>query len=297
MSPQIRVLLGFDCDRPRGNFIFSKQGSEMAQIKLNSIQKITRDLDHLLLPRTFFICGQFIESMNKKYGSDVLREAFSPESQLVEIADHTYSHSILKKIETRQDKIPIGTNQISAEYEKNTKIFKKIFKRDFKTRGYRTPLGHYNGLQGEPKILNTLVEVGAKYLSSDCRDKNHSLHPPLKKEDGSPRQPYFYENGLLEIPSMGWQDTAFSGTSKTPLYENPPESYEDIIKYYTILLEEANKIAKETSKDYFIGFVLHPYDNSYYNKNGKFFFDLKSIVEEIQGKFCKYEEVLLQYNS
>ena len=62
------VMLGFDCDRPRGNFIFSKEGTIMAERKFESINKISNSLKKLKIPRTFFICGEFLESMSKKFG-------------------------------------------------------------------------------------------------------------------------------------------------------------------------------------------------------------------------------------
>ena len=65
--------------------------------------------------------------------------------------------------------------------------------------------------------MDTLHRLNIPYVSSDLRDENNSLHPKLVTNEGVLRQPYRYKNGLLEIPSVGWQDTVFSGTSATPL--------------------------------------------------------------------------------
>ena len=54
-QPNVVLLLGFDCDRPRDAFIYSKEGSEMAERKLNSITQISNVLNELKLPRTFFV--------------------------------------------------------------------------------------------------------------------------------------------------------------------------------------------------------------------------------------------------
>ena len=35
-EPNVRIMLGFDCDRPRGSLITSQKGSEMAERKINS---------------------------------------------------------------------------------------------------------------------------------------------------------------------------------------------------------------------------------------------------------------------
>ena len=75
-QPNVVLLLGFDCDRPRDAFIYSKEGSEMAERKLNSITQISNVLNELKLPRTFFVCGHFLKSMNYKYNSKKLKQSF-----------------------------------------------------------------------------------------------------------------------------------------------------------------------------------------------------------------------------
>jgi methionyl-tRNA formyltransferase len=290
-GPNVRIMLGFDCDRPRGALIASIQGSEMAERKISSIERISRDLEELGIPRTFFICGLFLKSMSYKFGSEHLRQAFAVDSPLVELGDHSYSHSILKKIEIRPDKSPISPQQAVEEYRINTKLFKDIFEKDIPSRGYRAPLGHFNGLHGEYVLLDKMVRAGVKYVSSDLRDQNHSLKPPLQHQDGTPRQPYRYENGLLEIPSMGWQDTLFSGTSRTPVFGGVPNSYDQIVDYYRRLFEDAKAIASEYDRDFFLGLVLHPYDITHYDVNGRLFCDLYAIAMELGGSFCTYEDV------
>ena len=137
-------------------------------------------------------------------------------------------------------------------------------------RGLRTPLGHKNGLTGEFALLDIMKRLGIKYVSSDLRDDNDSLHPKLFNKLNEPRQPYRYENGLLEIPSIGWQDTVFSRTSKTKLFEPAPTNYNDILNYYSSLFNEALELAQNYDRDIFLGLVLHPYDTSFYDKGGTF---------------------------
>lgn len=291
------VMIGLDCDRPRGDFIFTEEGKKMAGRKFDSIEKISSELEELDIPRTFFICGQFLESMTKQFGKESIKNVFLVNSNLVEIGDHTYSHNIVKSISSRPDKIPITPNKIQEEYNINTKLFQDIFDLEIPIRGFRTPLGHFGGLTGENELLNVLDKLRIKYVSSDLRDKRESLNPPLKNQDGTIRQPYRYHNGLLEIPTMGWQDTAFSGTTKTPLYENPPKSYEEIISYFRSLFENAKKIVEEKRSDYFLGLTLHPYDNSLYNKDRKFFNDINDLVKRFDGKFSTYEEVYKEFQN
>lgn len=290
------VMLGFDCDRPRDAFIVSKEGNEMAERKINSIHQISNILDNLKIPRTFFICGHFLLSMNFKYGSNRLKQAFRIENDLVEIGDHSYSHNVLKNITTRPDKIPITPEKMFEEYNLNTSLFKEILGIWIPNRGYRTPLGHYNGLKDESTLLRKMKESGVTYISSDLRGSNDSLNAPLIYSDGSPRQPYQYENGLLEIPSMGWQDVVFSPyVSHVAKFEDVPSdlpyTYDKIIKYYRKIIFEANQIVRTFGKNYFFGLCQHPYDTSFYSNDGKFFEDLKNIVEEIGGFFYNYGQV------
>ena len=180
--------------------------------------------------------------------------------------------------------------------KKNTDIFKNIFGLNIPNRSYRTPLGHADGLKDNEKLQEKLKKIGVKYVSSDLRDADDGLNPPLLNKDNTPRQPYYYKNGLLEIPSIGWQDTVFSKTSKTPTKEKPPETYEEIINYYKELFQKAISISEENNKEHFLGLVLHPYDNSFYNQNNRFFYDLNDIIKNINAEFCKYEDVLLNFS-
>lgn len=286
----LKIMLGFDCDRPRGDFIQTKEGMEMAKRKIQSLKKISSTLEELKIPRTFFVCGKFLQSMNSVFGKEEMKKAFGIKSPLVEIGDHSYSHNIVKKIKTRPDKIPITPEEVIEEFQKNTGVFKEIFDLKIPNRAYRTPLGHHNGLQGEDELLRRLKKIGVNYVSSDLRDENDELNPPLENKDGTPRQPYFYKNGLLEIPSIGWQDTVFSKTSKTPTFGKIPDTYEEIIDYYKELFDKAVKIAKKNKKVYFLGLVLHPYDNSFYNADNKFFYDIFEIVKDMNADFLKYED-------
>lgn len=293
-EPGVRLMLGFDCDRPRGSFIASEAGSEMAERKLQSIVAVSKELDALQIPRTFFLCGQFLESMSFKFGAGAMKCAFQAGSPLVEIGDHSYSHDTLAKIVTRPDKKPMSPKQVAEDYAKMTGIFKELLSVDIPKRGYRTPLGHYHGLVREFLLLDKMKSAGVAYVSSDLRDANASLNPQLTEADGTPRQPYRYPNGLLEIPSVGWQDTAFHGSSKTSLFEQPPRTYSEIMRFYRGLISGAKKIAINQQRDYFLGLVLHPYDNSFYN-TGNFFHDLAELASDADASFCTYGDVAMHH--
>ena len=300
MTPRVRVMIGMDCDRPRGEFIATKEGSDMAERKINSIEKISSQLHKLDLPRTFSICGSFLESMSLKFGKERMNNAFSVKDDNVEIADHSYSHNIVKPIKNRPDKIPLTPNQVIEEYHKNTKIFKELLGLDIPNRGYRTPLGHYEGLSNLDLLQDELLKSGILYVSSDLRGPNDSLYAPLVNANNVARQPYTYENGLLEIPSMGWQDVVFSQPDYISKFEKLPEDLPnniDGIRDYTYnMISNANSIVLNKNRDFFFGLCLHPYDTSFYDIEQKFFVYLKDIVNEFEGSFCTYKKVSEYYN-
>ena len=80
------------------------------------------------------------------------------------------------------------------------------------------------------------------------RSLNGGINPPLKTGFNKPRQPYYYNDALLEIPSHGWHDTAFSGNSLTPLNECPPGKVDDVLDYYRKLFEKAYDLSKKIWK-------------------------------------------------
>ena len=296
-TPSVRVMIGFDCDRPRGSFISSDRGQKMANQKILSLETINKVLEKEQISRTYFICGNFFESMINNFGPERVKKVFNSKSKLVEIGDHSYSHKIVKRIKTRPDKLPANFKEVKEEFQTNTNLFQKHFSKDFVSRGYRTPLGHKDGLKGEFKLLDTFKNLNVKYISSDLRDRNDSLHPKLIEENGNIRQPYRYENGLLEIPAIGWQDTAFSGTSSTKLFEKPPTNFLEILTYYSDLFVKANQLSQKLERDIFLGLVMHPYDVSFYDKDNSFFPKLKRKLEAVGGSFHKYNEVSNHFNS
>jgi hypothetical protein len=286
--PIVRVMIGLDCDRPRGNILKTDEGRKMADAKMLSLERIGRKLDQLEMPRTYFVCGQFLESMVAQFGETRVRLAFSPDSYLSEIADHTYSHSVMKAIPTRPDKVPIHHGRVVEEYKFNTDLFSAIFRQDLRERGLRAPLGHYQGLSSDSQLTATLDACGVLYLSSDLRDRNHSLNPRLLDESGNPRQPYCLTANLVEIPSHGWQDTVFGGQSMTPLFETPPSTYPEILAFYAELFVGAKEVAARTGKEFYLGLVNHPYNICYYDPLDRFFDDLKEVADELGVRFCHY---------
>ncbi len=290
--PGVRVMLGFDCDRPRGSWIASSEGRAIAQRKLESLRRLNARLEGLQIPRTFFVCGQFLESMAHLFGDAAMQEAFAVASPLVEIADHTYSHSTLTRIATRPDKQPMKPLQMAAEWAQNGTLLEKILGRRG-PRGLRSPLGSRFGLQKEISMVDRLARLGVTYVSSALRDENDSLHPKLLDAQGVPRQPFRYANGLLEIPSVGWQDTAFSGLSQTRLFERPPQGLPEIGDYFRSLFREASHLVERFGRDQYLGLVMHPLDLSHYDPDVQLFAQLR----ECAVSWHSYAEIAAHYDA
>ena len=295
-EPRVRLLISFDCERPRGEKLDTEEGLAAAERKLRSLDTIRNLLNENSIPRTYFICGSFLVSMVLKYGNDKMKDLFDPDNELVEIADHSYSHQVSKAILTRPDKEPLKAKEVLEEYQRNTEIFQDIFGKDLNGRGFRTPLGHRYGLQGKYRLLDLLKGEGVAYVSSALRDENDSLNPKFVR-DQIPRQPYRYENGMLEIPSHGWQDTVFTGKSNTTLFEDPPTSVDEILDHYRDLITKASDIVTKYQRDYFLSLLFHPLSLEEYGPALAILEPLIKMAQDNGATFHLHQEVMEHYNN
>ncbi len=286
----VRLMIGLDCDRPRGSFIKTETGLQMANRKMKCLDRINKTLNQLEIPRTYFICGQFLESMVDVFGLSQIRAAFSVGSKLSEIADHTYSHNIFTMIPSRPDKQPISSEKVVEEYRRNTQLFNSILGIDITQRGLRAPLGYYLGLKNEPKLVEALWMEGVTYISSDLRNEKHSIYAGIYDENNNLRQPFLYPCGLPEIPGHGWHDTAFSQTSKTPISDPCPQNIIEIQGYYKNMISQSSEIARRLDRDVFLGLIMHPYDISLYDPELHLFTHIEQLLKEYDSFFCTYND-------
>jgi peptidoglycan/xylan/chitin deacetylase (PgdA/CDA1 family) len=282
------VSLGFDCDVPRGiNFVNSPKGRKKLDKAISGLEFITDELERLQMPRTHFICGEFLESFIHNIGLKRTAELFKSESDLTEIGNHTWSHSVVSKIPTRPDKIPLKPNETFDELRKTNDYLCQMLGIS-SVNGFRSPLGHSYGLKNSPEVLEVIKKSGFKYVSSDLRCSRGGIEPPLLNEDSSPRQPYVYFNGLIEVPSHGWHDTAFNGKSKTPFFNHPPTTYDEILRYYNDLIKMAGHLSTETGL-FCLTLVFHPIEIHQYAEPD-FFENMMQIVNNHNGRFISYEK-------
>lgn len=252
----VNVLFGIDSERPFGSDAFTENGKKERVENLDIISRINTLMNTFSASRTFFVLGDYLDQSVNNLGREYLAQVFQSDNKLVEIAQHTYSHPVIAHIKTRPDKIPISPQELLIELNKASKIITDTFL--VKPIGLRTPLGYETGLDDRIEVLEKMKEAGIKYVSSNLRDMDGNLNPPLVV-DGIVRQPYFYSNGILEIPSHGWQDTVFTGTSKTLGINNWPQSKDEIFNHYKSLLLEADVISKEQDRTISVAFCMHPW--------------------------------------
>ena len=193
-----RILIGYDVEiRGPWKKAFSRNPVSTA-LFLEAAKKLHEELS---LPCTFFICGATLEE-----NLPIFRALVG--HPLIELAQHTYSHILLKTIVIEKEgttDLHLGASleQIKEEVNRTQEIFRQEL--GMECRGLTGPWGYYRGLKDRPDILEILAEAGIKFLRTDAR--NEKDYQPVPFEN----QPYFYAlqgfPDLLEFPVQGWQDT------------------------------------------------------------------------------------------
>lgn len=261
----VKILYGLDTERPFGKFAEGEEGRIEREGNLELIGRLNNLMDRHDAGRTFFVLGGFLDLCAHQLGSDYLRQVFSPENHLVEIAQHTYGHPVISPIPTRPDKAPISVDELRTELETADNALRGILGLD-NIVGFRTPLGYAGGLTQHLEVLDVLKEAGFLYVSSNLRNQDGGINAPLV-ENGQTRQPLIYKNGLVETPTHGWHDSAFTGTSRTKGTEGYPTTPDGIFEHYSSLFVQAKDISEETGNVIYIGLVMHPWAIKKYDSN------------------------------
>ncbi|BDZ44766.1 polysaccharide deacetylase family protein [Naasia aerilata] len=150
-------------------------------------------------PLTLFLLGETLEQNVRA----VQRAASSP---LVSVAQHTYSHSLLRPL-----RIDTGTSVTTLEAGSPERIDEELRRTSTLIRehlgldcaGLTAPYTYFRGLQGHPELLEVLRRNGIRYVRSDGRDARG--YQPVPRTP-----PYWYDADgypdILEIPTHGWHD-------------------------------------------------------------------------------------------
>jgi len=228
------LLLGYDSEK-YGIFEDENKNIEDRKEEIRGIDAILKVHKHYNVPLTIFILGKLLTlSHTKEYYSEISK-LYKP--NFLDLQQHTYSHILVKHHRQRGNAPSIDI--IQEEINKTNGLIKTIL--DRKCSGIRTPLGYFNGLQGEKELLGILHKEGIKFISSDLTDKNDGFPSPLKNEKGNYREPYFYnEDGffkILEIPTQGNSDNILKGIARG--YDGIDDYHpEKELKYYLGIFEE-----------------------------------------------------------
>jgi hypothetical protein len=228
----ISACIAFDVDRPRGTWLSRESGTELLNQKLAFAGRVNRFLESKNAKRTLFLCGTFLEEAYNKVGKSELHQALLP-SKNVELGHHTYSHGIFQQIPSRTvtDHF-IYPSQIAEELDKTQKIIEGIFDQNevqYFLRGLRTPLGYSQSVLDNPEIAKALLGK-ISFISSRLRGDLFQLKAPSFQDED--RRPYMHPSGILEIPSHGWQDSAYTGSQTTKIHDIPPIGIKAIKEFY-----------------------------------------------------------------
>lgn len=274
----VQLLFGFDTERPYGPQAKTDEGKAEREANLELIARMNSRMDKNGAGRTFFILGEYLEASAEQVGNEYLRQVFNPQNELIEIGQHTYSHVTVAPIATRPDKKPVSSEVLRDELKKADTILKSTLGVNH-INGLRTPLGYsHMALAGNEEVLQALKDAKLLYVSSSLRSRDWGINAPLQ-ENGEERQPFIYFNDVVEVPSHGWQDTAFTGTSKTQGTENYPTTQRDIVAHYASLINEAEKLASDGRKIH-LGLCMHPWAVRKYDSNLEVITGLLDVAQE-----------------
>lgn len=274
----VKILYGFDTEYPYGPKGATAEGARERESDLELIGRLNEVMEKAKAGRTFFILGDYLAQSQAHLGAEHLRQVLNVQSDLVEIGQHTYSHITIAPIKTRPDKAPAPIQTLREELTKANQIIKKTLGRE--ARGLRTPLGYpHLALVDQEAVLEAIKNEGLTYVSSSLRNKDFGINAPLL-ESGEPRQPFLYSNGIVEVPSHGWQDTALTGNSKTIGTQDYPKTKEEIVGHYASIISEAEEKSRELDKTIYVGLCLHPQAINSYDPSLEVIKRLLEIAEE-----------------
>lgn len=170
---------------------------------LHACRDIVRVHRERNVPATFFIVGRLLAEEGSEY-----RQLFG-DSELFEIASHTYSHKLL------HDHPVCGraanAEQIHTEIVEGKRLVEECFERP--CVGLRPACGFEAGFRGVPEVVAELAAAGLSYVSSQLWGPHTTVPAPLAQaytyaEEGAP--------ALWEFPGHGWHENVLKGHNATP---------------------------------------------------------------------------------
>ncbi|MFW9879001.1 MAG: polysaccharide deacetylase family protein, partial [Candidatus Thorarchaeota archaeon] len=194
---------------------------EDRRFALNGLDIILRIHKKHNVSGTVFVLGRLLQLCHKEI---IELLSLNP----MDIQQHTYSHILFKQDKYRE-KFPAKPSKIKQEIKITNKLIKKYLGVD--VIGLSAPIGFHNGLRDEKEILQIIKNEGIKFLKSDIRGPNNDLPGPFLV-NGKLKQPYFYENGILELTGHGWHDCVIKGLIPHEIPNNIVDNPVEELKYY-----------------------------------------------------------------
>jgi len=280
----IYLSFGFDDERPFGQLAKTDKGAEFRKKKMAFLKRFMDTFDTEEIPRTLFILGDYLNNCQLDVAPGELEDIYL--RPLNDIAQHSYSHGMIKRIEGYATDRPIMTPaDFLADVKKANDVLQAIL--DVKPSGLRIPLGYDNDLSDIPEIVQELKELGFSYVSSDLRASD-SFNAPLTAS----RQPHCYTNigcpGVAELPSHGWQDVVFTQEKSQALLGRTPPAPKEIIEHFVGLFDRARQLELP---DVYISLCLHPWAVMDYDPNLEILLTVARTAREQQIEIITYSDV------
>lgn len=251
----VKLSLGYDTERPYGNWAQTPEGDAFRQKQIEFVKKMSAFLDSEHVPRTHFILGHYLDSCQRTFSKEELREIYNKDNLFMELQQHSYSHPIFRPTQ-EGDKGVVSTEAFISDVAKaNDVIYDILGKRP---TGLRTPRGYECDLSDRIDIIIGLEQLGMKYVSSNLRSATN-IDGPYTPE----RQPHSYAHvghpQMIELPSHGWQDAIFAPEHARKFLGRDPDTPDQVVAHYESLFEQAEQLSNEAGKTAYISLCMHPW--------------------------------------
>jgi peptidoglycan/xylan/chitin deacetylase (PgdA/CDA1 family) len=262
---QVYILPGFDTEAPRAVNDPCPEQHQIEERKaatLNAIDGIKSVfLDKYDSSVTFFLVGSFLEKMVELEGRGFVQDMIDATDKRIDIQSHSQSHLPFRAIPGMG--LPVlNAGEVKEDIQKSAEIIGDIY--GVQVIGIRAPFGYLNGLSCNLDLVTAVKEAGMEYVSSDLRGRGWSMEPHFFDDVGELRQPYILGNGnLREIPSIGFQDYAFTNRDGAP--EHAPKTPETVATYLINLIDQALAISSQLDMNIFLPLCMHPQDMNAYD--------------------------------
>ena len=153
-------------------------------------------------------------------------------------------------------------------------------------KGLRIPVGYDKDLKDLPLLIMQLKRIGLKYVSSDLRS-SHSFEGKVTIE----RQPHTYANGLVEIPSVGLQDSSFTAEHALK-YGTQHMSGPECIAHFLAVAEQVAALGDSV----FAPLCLHPWAVMEYDPTLGHTRDFIRRARDLGHKFGTYGQIAHTFN-